>query len=324
MSNSVSLIIPTKNRPRDLEVALESVFQQTDLPVQLIIADQSPTDECKRRVEMQFAQASPEVRERVKLCYILDATISGLTVARNRAMELAQGDIWLFLDDDVILETNFLEELLTVYQQHPYFSGVSGIVSNYQRPSWAYRLWASAFVCGPFHDERQLIYWQADRLSNVEPIVVQKLGGGLMSFRAESIRGHRFDENLRGVSDGEDVDFCTRLGPDAVLAIAPRARLVHKASPIGRSQDHWVRRFAQANTYLYHRNWKFDLGNRLSFAWLNVGLGLVATFASLRRISAAPWRTFIQSAREGRSASRPEPCTLPEIPTTPTSRAIAR
>jgi GT2 family glycosyltransferase len=302
MANSITVIIPTKNRPIDLDLTVESLFQQIALPIQVIVVDQSPTDESKERVERLFAESSSAVQERVQFCYILDGAITGLTVARNRGMQRAQGDIWLFLDDDVVLEAGFLGELLAVYEQHPHVSGVSGIISNYRRASWAYRLWASVFVRGPFHDERQPIYWRADRLRNAAPIAVRRLGGGLMSFRTAAIRAHRFDENLTGVSDGEDVDFCARLGPHAVLMIAPRARLMHKASPIGRAQDHWLRRFARANHYLYHRNWARGFRNGLALVWLNMGLGIAASLASARRTSLAPWRALREGVHEGMRA----------------------
>jgi GT2 family glycosyltransferase len=300
----VSLIIPTKNRSSDLEHTLESVFGQKILPTQLIIVDQGQGDETRKSMEKLFADARFRVREKIQLCYISNTKISGLTVARNRAMEVAQGDIWLFLDDDVVLEANFLEELLSVYQRYPQVTGVSGIISNYLRPSLPYRLWAFAFARGPFQDERQAVYWQADRLRVSEPIAVTKLGGGLMSFRGDAIRGRCFDENLCGVSDGEDVDFCARLGPDALLVIAPRARLVHKKSPIGRAQEHWLRRFARANYYLYHRNWERGFRNGLAFVWLNMGLGLVAALASIRRVSSSPWLAFVEGARDGTRVGR--------------------
>lgn len=95
MSYSVSLIIPTKNRSSDLEHTLESVFGQRILPAQLIIVDQGQGDETKKRVENLFAETRFPVREKVQFCYIRDTMISGLTVARNRAMEVARGDICL-------------------------------------------------------------------------------------------------------------------------------------------------------------------------------------------------------------------------------------
>jgi len=304
MSQSVSVIIPTKSRPVDLEFTVGSILQQSVLPVQLIVVDQSEDDESRRRVERLLFDAPLQVRDAIALDYLRDAAISGGAVARNRAMDIARGDIWLFLDDDVCLEENFVEELLAVFQWHPRVSGVSGIVSNYHVARWDYRLWAAIFVRGPFHDERQPIYWKADRFRNSEPFAVRRLGAGLMSFRAERIRSHRFDENLAGVCDGEDVDFCERLGPDEALVIAPRARLVHKASPIGRAREHWLLRFAKANCYLYHRNWQSGFANRFAFAWLKMGLGIVASLASLRRLSLGPWRALLEGTREGLRIAR--------------------
>jgi GT2 family glycosyltransferase len=301
---SLSIIIPTKNRPSDLNLTVESVLRQSILPPQLIIVDQSDHDESQRRLEKLFAETPFPAGGKPRLCYFHDTRILGLTRARNRAMEFAQGDIWLFLDDDVVLEQDFLEELLAVYEQRSDVSGVSGIITNYRRPAWTYRLWSSVFVRGPFRDERQPIYWRADHLRREEPIRVRRFTGALMSFRAEAIRGYRFDENLRGVSDGEDAEFCARLGPEAILVIAPRARLKHKASPTGRTQEHWLRRFAQANFCLYHRNWKNVSRNHLHFAWLKVGLGLVALLASIRSGSLSPWHALREGAGEGARVGR--------------------
>ena len=116
----------------------------------------------------------------------------------DRAMDIAEGDIWLFLDDDVILEADFLKELIAVYSSYPEVTGVSGVVTNYHPPPWQYRLWDLIFARGPFHDERQSIYWKADTLRGASPIAVSKFGAGLMSFRAQAVKGVRFDGNLRG------------------------------------------------------------------------------------------------------------------------------
>src|SRR6516225_2305663 len=160
----VSVIIPTKNRPDALALAVQSVLAQTLRPTSLVIVDQSSGDESRRRLDTEFGRVEQQIARLCCLKYVHDQTISGAAAARNRAMTIADGDIWLFLDDDVYLEPDFIEHLL--------------------------------------------------RASH--PIRVHRLGGGLMSFRAEFVRDERFDENLdrslSGVSDGEDVDFCWRLG----------------------------------------------------------------------------------------------------------------
>jgi len=304
MNLTVSVIIPTKDRAGDLVAAVRSLFLQTVTPNQLIILDQSASDESERQISALLAEASAKVRDRLKLNHVRDTTVTGLASARNRSLEMAHADVCLFLDDDVVLEPNFLEELLTVYSNHPEAAGVSGIVTNYPLPDRFTRWWSAVFVRGVLHDDRQPVYWSAGRLRDQSPIQVSRLGGGLMSFRTEAIRGVRFDEALEGVSDGEDVDFCARLGPKAVLLISPRARLVHNQSPSGRERNYWVRRHGRALYYLYRKNWKHGVVNRLSFVWLNVGYAFVATLGSARRLSLDPWRALCDARRDAKEIQR--------------------
>ena len=299
---SVSLIIPTKNRPRDLALTVQSILEQTVLARQLIIVDQSDGNEGRQRVEELFSAASRQVQERLRLYYIYDTSINGGAAARNRAMEVAQGDIWLFLDDDVDLERDFIEQILKVYRDYPETTGVSGIITNYPPIPTASRWWKAMFVHGPFHDERQPIYRDANRLRNSAPLPVSRFGGGLMSFRAAEIGTLRFDEKLRGVCDGEDVDFCARLKKSSTLLIAPQARLVHNQSPAGRLKDHWLRREARASLFLFEKHWNRNFKNKLFAWWLCVGYGSVATVASLRRFSLEPWRALRTGIREAYEA----------------------
>jgi GT2 family glycosyltransferase len=294
--HAVSAIIPTKNRPDELLLVVRSLLRQSITPCQIVVIDQSDTDEGRALVERELASAPESIRRWIVLDYIADTSISGLAVARNRAMQIAKGTVWLFLDDDVELEENFVEELLTVYSAHPEAGGVSGVITNYRPPNWLFRLWSSIFVRGPFHDERQPIYWNCDRLLNKEPIPVSKFGGGLMSFRADLIRPLRFDSNLSGVSLAEDVEFCSRL-PKTRLLITPRARLVHKRNPVGRAQDHWLRADVQASYYLYRRNWNHGIRNRLCFAWLHSGFVLMIGWICVRRKSLDGWRAFTTGRR---------------------------
>ncbi len=299
-SPTISVIIPTQARPDELDAAVRSVLRQSVMPQQLIIVDQSRHPQSQRQVEAQFAQAPAEIKQALELSYIRNSTISSGSAARNRGMEVARGEVWLFLDDDVELEPDFLKELLNVYVRHPQVVGVSGIITNYRRPSLLFRVWAGIFFRGPFRDERQPIYWNAEKLRHGDPIRVSRMGGGLMSFRAKALPAIRFDEDLLGVSDGEDIDFCARLGPEAILMIAPRARLVHKLSPRGRDQAHWLRRDARAKHYLYQRIWRHGVARRLAFLWLSAGYAIAASLGSLRRGSLDPWRAFLAGIRDTR------------------------
>lgn len=297
----VSVVIPTKNRPSDLGAVVRSLLRQTHLPLELLIVDQSAGDESRKATERAFVNAPAGAASRVKLVYIHDPAIPGGAVARNRAMDKAHGDVWLFLDDDVVLEPEFVEEICRVYEREPDVTGVSGIPTNYAQPGVISSAWNAIFRRGPFHDPRQPIYHKAQRLRALEPVRVDRFSGGLMSFRADAIQQHRFDPNLRGVSDGEDVDFCLRLGPKATLLLAPRARLVHNASLVGREKTHHLRRDARSLCYIYNRNWRRGVRNRLAYRWLLCGFSLIAVLASTRRRSLVPWRALFDGIRDAKA-----------------------
>jgi len=297
---SVTVIIPTKNRASDLGIAVGSLLRQTVLPSQLVIVDQSSEDSSFLRVKTEFADA-PGVR----LDYIRDTLLNGAAAARNRAMESATGDIWLFLDDDVVLEPEFIERLLEAYSDHPEAVGMSGIITNYRPSPLPQRLWSALFARGPFRDERQPIYWAADQLRNGEPHPVRQFTGALMSFRASAIGEMRFDTNHPGAL-AEDTDFCWRLPAGTRLLLTPRARLVHNRSPNGRPRDHWLRAHAQGFYYLYERNLKHGIRNRICFAWLNVGYAIALGATCLKRRSLEGWRALRAGRSAGKAYANPE------------------
>jgi GT2 family glycosyltransferase len=300
----VAVVVPTKDRPTDLEVTIKSLLCQTALPQQLIVIDQSVSDESQIRVMALLEALAPQRRAGLATVYERDTSLSGLTAARNRALELVRAEIVLFFDDDVILESDFIEQALSVFRDHPDAVGVSGIVTNYSRPPAFYRYWSRIFMRGPFWDDRQPVYWRASQLRGGPPVRVTRLGGGLMAFRLAAISGFRFNEDLRGACPGEDVDFCASLNPDALLLITPNARLVHKQSPAARVPNHWLTTHASTLSYLYYRHWNRGIRNQLCFAWLNAGYGLAATLSSGRRFSFASWRGLATAIRHSRRLAR--------------------
>jgi GT2 family glycosyltransferase len=221
-------------------------------------------------------------------------------MARNVALDQNVCEIVLFLDDDVELEPDFVERLLEGYANDTGVTGISGIITNYRPRGFAANAWQWVFVRGPFHDERQKIYHRADELRGAGRIAVSRFGGGLMSFRVSRIGGLRFDENLRGACDGEDVDFCMNLPAGARLQLDPRARLVHNVSTEARKSDHWIASVVRGSSYLYFRNWRHGWVNPCAFAWLMSGFAILATVASVKRASLGPWKEFSAAIRYGK------------------------
>lgn len=276
----------------DLERTIDTLLNQTRKPFEIIIVDQS--------AHRSFTRAIP-----IPLQYLHDPALSGLTAARNASIERAKGDIWLFLDDDVLLEPNFIEEIVAAYSDG--VTGVSGIITNYSLPPITQRLWEAIFQRGPFRDERQHVYRRAERLRHSAPIRVRQFTGALMSFRASAICKHRFDTNMTGACPGEDIEFCAQLSKDAVLLITPRARLIHNRSLQSRDPTHWISVAAQGASYMRERHWKKGLWNHLCYVWLIVGYAALGAFSSLKKRSVAPWNAWREGVRRGKRIARASP-----------------
>src|SRR5882724_8338093 len=112
---SVSAIIPTKNRPDDVRLTLRSLLAQSVQALEVIIIDQSDDDRSKVVASEVFRSASGKGIALPELRYVHDTSIRGVSQARNRALDMAKGAIWLFLDDDVemapVLSKSFKKSL---------------------------------------------------------------------------------------------------------------------------------------------------------------------------------------------------------------------
>jgi glycosyltransferase involved in cell wall biosynthesis len=99
-----SFIIATYNKAAWLHIVLHS-FQhlKTDADYEIIIVNDGSSDHTKQIVQ-QF-------EHKLNINYIYQDH-KGLAAARNKAIEAAKGDLLLFIDDDRMLPSDFLDEHL--------------------------------------------------------------------------------------------------------------------------------------------------------------------------------------------------------------------
>lgn len=107
MNNLISIIIPTHNRAHSLPKAIQSVVTQSAGNWELIIIDDGSTDETKKVIQEYL------IDERIIYDYQQNA---GVSVARNKGVELSRGEYVIFLDSD----DKFLPGLLTRLNEEDY------------------------------------------------------------------------------------------------------------------------------------------------------------------------------------------------------------
>ena len=126
----ISIIIATYNRSRILKRAIDSVCAQTYSHWELIIVDDRSTDDT---VELLTGILTGITNHKITI-FPLDGH-QGLATARNKGIELVQGDFVTFLDSDDRYEKNHLESHAQIIQQYPqidfFYGGVQVIGRKY-------------------------------------------------------------------------------------------------------------------------------------------------------------------------------------------------
>ena len=117
----ISVIIGTKDREESLKETLASLCRQGRRPDEILLIDDGNLKESDWR--------SWSVSQRAPLQYFKKEK-AGLTVSRNLGVKKTHGDILLFLDDDVILEPDYLQLILDIYERDPEktIGGVGGVL----------------------------------------------------------------------------------------------------------------------------------------------------------------------------------------------------
>ncbi|GAP98475.1 glycosyltransferase [Leptolyngbya sp. NIES-2104] len=124
----VSIIICTVDRPHVLERALNSVKQLNDSNFETIIVDASTTSATSQLVDC-FSRHSQFAVKFQKV------TTRNISFSRNVGVKLAAGQIVAFFDDDAVLPSDWINQLLTSYLRFgENCAAVGGTVRDLTRP----------------------------------------------------------------------------------------------------------------------------------------------------------------------------------------------
>ena len=278
----VTAVIPTLNRPEDLSNAVKSILRQSRLPDELVIIDQSTGTDSEVLIKGLFENDGDE-DELIKLIYVRDRSISGLVHAKKAAVAVGSGDIMMFLEDDVILSTDYIFNMIQGFFDHPEMLGSCGIITNVKSYSRLRLALFNLFHRGIFFDRRVSVNYGPKRWSG-QMIQSTYLSGGVSAFRRCVFESVKFDTK-NGFFEREDVDFsfrAVRLFGKEKFFINTSARLEHLKSEVNRDKFSSNRERKVRETicfYKKHRDQKWALANLL---WLLIYLSMESIFVSIR------------------------------------------
>ena len=109
----ISVIIPTKDRAEMLPYSVASIWSQTVLPQEIIIINDASTVDYEPVIEkLQKNLPLPIVYKRIEQSL-------GPSNTRNTGVNLAKGDILMFLDDDDTWLPHKIANQLQIFEQNP-------------------------------------------------------------------------------------------------------------------------------------------------------------------------------------------------------------
>lgn len=291
----LTAVIPTRNRPDDLCKALASVVEQSRPPDEIIVVDQSPGDEAFRQVKALLTDGQHK-----GLVYIHDPDITGLVHAKQVAASRARGDLVCFLEDDVVLERDYLAEIESGFLRQPEMLGCCGVVTNPPRQPRGYAFLFHLFHRGIFRDPRVGLYGSFERDSGHALVQSDAISGGLSAWRREVFRQVPFDV-ANGFFMLEDIEFSTRVVAHygSRLFINPNARLAHNTSPLNRERL-GPRQHRKLTEYLiFYKKRRSRPGARIALLWLLLGLFIEAGVQSVSARTFGPLRGYFSGLAAG-------------------------
>ncbi|HSD46059.1 MAG TPA: glycosyltransferase [Pyrinomonadaceae bacterium] len=245
----ISAIVPTIGRPESLRALLDSLIAQTHKVDEVIVADAS-VDDFTQIIVSNFVLKSALIVNRVAV------HPPNAVRQRTAAINVAHGDLLLFLDDDVVLEPDCIEQLLSVLEQN---DDIVAVTADFNNQTWPEptRIWQlylrhvlklnqnawQGRVVGP------LLRFGYNPVPP-EPCAIEWLGSGNSLVRRSAFiaAGGFSDFFLHRCTINEDVDLGLKLRRTGTIMFCPAARMAHHHAPSGR-----VTMFMAAEDDLFNR-----------------------------------------------------------------------
>ncbi len=187
----------------------------------MLVVDNAPSDASTAAAVANF----PTVR-------LIVERKAGLNFARNAALSAARGELLAFLDDDVVIDRDWLEGLATAFRSRPDAGGFTGLVLPYKLDTEARIAFESRGGFGRGFMRRE---WHCTSFHyDLHPVGAGLMGAGCnMAFDASLLRSiGGFDEALdtgAPLPGGGDLDIFYRvLRIGRPMVYEPRLAVYHE------------------------------------------------------------------------------------------------
>lgn len=191
----------------------------------MLIVDSSDNDETETLAKRSQFERATYVRAQ-----------RGLTIQRNAALELLSQEnvsVVHFIDDDVLLDQNYFQEMEKGLKNSADAAGVTATIREISRtPAKPFEKLAFLNSDQPGKVLKSGI--NIGSYSHPQVVEVDWLPGCCMTFNLDKIAGLRFDESRSGYAMGEDVDFSLKAKSRGPLYHLPSATLLHNLSQVNR------------------------------------------------------------------------------------------
>ncbi len=273
----ISVIIPTLNRQVSLLRTIQFMLESQTMPEQVIIVDQSPSEE-KRRESQRILTNLLSGKTALEYVYLTEPS---LTHARNVGLSKAEQDIIVFMDDDVDVKIDTFHNIKAIMKDTS-LAMIAGIDDN--TPITHTKL---GYLMGTKsirnHGIGHVTYSVLGRFPDHEVLTetpTQWAMGFFFVLRKQFLDEWdiRFDEKLETYAYAEDLDCTYRYYREAQKSglkciLSPLVRVRHNASKEYRIPSRKSTFMQVAHrVYLQHKFWpsQHELALKWAFLWLYV------------------------------------------------------
>ncbi|MDG6994387.1 MAG: glycosyltransferase family 2 protein [Nitrososphaerota archaeon] len=228
----ISVIVATlAARPEILSQCIGGVLEQSYKPIELIIVNDGP-----HNILTEILDSFSFPRE-TAIRVVNNTRRMGPAEARNQGLEIANGDIVAFIDDDAIPDVNWLVFLVEAYKSKK----VGGVCGKVLYPN------------SKGTEDARRITWYFDVLYDRSPVICSTdlMRGVNMSYRRDVIRrAGGFLRSLGVYSFSEDVELSLKVRDLGYLLLyQPLSAVIHFDLPYGGVKPNFLPR-----AYYFTRN----------------------------------------------------------------------